>query len=178
ADQVAAGVGLGGLRVRDGENKAADGPRRGGAVLLGNAVGSRRGHGASSRNTAPSSTVASQRGTDSPGTVMQAPERRSNSQPCSGHVTMSPSTKPSQRLPPWWVHAFPMASTSSPRRKSATSTPSTVANPVAPGASSARSSTRTRGTSGGGGPSPAGAGPPRAGRGGRRGGRPRTGGPA
>jgi len=45
-------------------------------------------------------TVTVNRGTDSPGTVMHAPERRSNSQPWSGQMTMSPSTMPSQRLPP------------------------------------------------------------------------------
>src|SRR5688572_20831370 len=52
---------------------------------------------------------------------MHAPERRSNSQPWRGHVTMSPSTQPSQRAPPWWGHSLPMARISSPRRKSTTS---------------------------------------------------------
>src|SRR5215831_429377 len=76
---------------------------------------------------------------------MQAPERRSNSQPWSGHVTMSPSTAPSQRLPPVCAHSLPMARISSPRRNSATSRPFTTTSSTAPSGRAARSRTFTRG---------------------------------
>src|SRR6266850_8482498 len=93
---------------------------------------------------APSSTVTAKRGTVSPGMVMHTPERRSNSQPCSGQVTMSPSMRPSQRLPPLWAHSLPMAKISSPRLKSATSIPRTTTSSTLPGGSAARSKTRVR----------------------------------
>src|SRR5882672_409164 len=92
----------------------------------------------------PSSTVTAKRGTVSPGMVMHTPERRSNSQPCSGQVTMSPSMRPSQRLPPLWAHSLPMAKISSPRLKTATSIPRTTTSSTPPGGSAARSSTRVR----------------------------------
>src|SRR5439155_10638495 len=92
----------------------------------------------------PSATVTAKRGTVSPGMVMHTPERRSNSQPCSGQVTMSPSTRPSQRLPPLWAHSLPMAKISSPRLKSATSIPRTTTSSTPPGGSAARSRTRVR----------------------------------
>src|SRR4029077_20131723 len=75
---------------------------------------------------------------------MQAPERMSNSQPWTGQITMSPSTHPAQRLPPWCGQSLPMASTSSPRRKSATSWPLMVTSAPLPGMSSAASITFTR----------------------------------
>src|SRR3989337_2469531 len=112
----------------------------------------------------PSSTLTTKRGTDSPGIVMQAPERRSNSQPWSGQVTMSPSTRPSQRLPPLWAHSLPMAKISSPRRKSATSRPSATTSSTPPSGSAARSRTLVRFIR----PPPPPPPPPR--RGGRRGG--------
>src|SRR5712692_11403468 len=76
--------------------------------------------------------------------VIQTPERRSNSQPCNGHVTISPSTRPSQRLPPLWAHSLPMAKNSSPRLKSATSIPRTTRSSTPPGGKAARSKTRVR----------------------------------
>src|SRR6266536_2194526 len=94
---------------------------------------------------APSSTLTVKRGTDSPGMVMHAPERRSNSQPWSGHVTISPSTRPSQRLPPLCAHSLPMAKISSPRRKRATSKPFTTTNSTAPAGRDARAKAFARG---------------------------------
>src|SRR5712691_10833404 len=76
--------------------------------------------------------------------VIQTPERRSNSQPCNGHVTISPSTRPSQRLPPLWAHSLPMAKISSPRLKIATSIPRTTRSSTPPGGRAARSRTRVR----------------------------------
>src|SRR6266702_6958405 len=92
----------------------------------------------------PSSTVTVKCGTVSPGMVMHTPERRSNSQPCSGQVTMSPSTRPSHRLPPLWAHSLPRAKISSPRLKSATSIPRTTTSSTPPGGSAVRSRTRVR----------------------------------
>src|ERR1700730_15405100 len=77
---------------------------------------------------------------------MQAPERMSNSQPWSGQTTISPSTQPSHRLPPWCGHSLSMARISSPRRNTATSRPFTVPGTPFPGGRSARSSTLTRAT--------------------------------
>src|SRR5262249_22191677 len=77
--------------------------------------------------------------------VMQRPERTSNSQPWSGHVTMSPSTKPSERLPSWCGQRLPKAKISSPRRKSATSSPSTLTRAICPDGNADSSSTLTRG---------------------------------
>src|SRR5262245_57848387 len=76
--------------------------------------------------------------------VMHRPERTSNSQPWSGHVTMSPSTKPSERLPSWCGHRLPNAKISSPRRKSKTSSPSTLTSEIWPVGNAERSSTLTR----------------------------------
>src|SRR5262249_50702672 len=58
---------------------------------------------------------------------------------------MSPSTAPSQRLPPVCAHSLPMARISSPRRNSATSRPFTTTSSTAPSARAATSRTFTRG---------------------------------
>src|SRR5213594_2917567 len=58
---------------------------------------------------------------------------------------MSPSTRPSQRLPPLWAHSLPRAKISSPRRKSATSRPFTIASSTPPSGRDARAKAFTRG---------------------------------
>src|SRR5262245_26649969 len=75
---------------------------------------------------------------------MHRPERTSNSQPWSGHVTMSPSTKPSDKLPSWCGHRLPKAKISLSRRKSTMSSPFTLTSEIWPDGNADNSSTLTR----------------------------------
>src|SRR5262245_50525438 len=76
--------------------------------------------------------------------VLHRPERTPNCQPWSGHVTMSTSTKPPDKMPSWCGHRFPKAKIRWPRRKSTTSSPSMLTSAIWPDGNADNSSTLPR----------------------------------